>query len=65
LNSPEFTSIKIRETRNTSATDIQACYSEKQPKYNAKKADLISLCKSGVIPGNLHAYYENMKSFKD
>ena len=34
----------------------------------AKKADLLSLCKSGVIPPMYHAYYENLpagKSVKD
>ncbi|CAC5402475.1 unnamed protein product [Mytilus coruscus] len=43
-------------------------YDTKLPISEAKKADLLSLCSSGVIPATYHSYYENLpcgKSIKD
>jgi hypothetical protein len=47
---------------------LASLYKTKLQIYMAKKADLLSLCKSGVIPPMYHAYYENLpvgKSVKD
>jgi hypothetical protein len=47
---------------------LASLYKTKLQISMAKKADLLSLCKSGIIPPMYHAYYENLpagKSVKD
>jgi hypothetical protein len=47
---------------------LASLYKTKLQIYMAKKANLLSLCKSGVIPPMYHAYYENFpvgKSVKE
>ena len=63
FDSPEFKSFRVRQTRST--TEIRPCYTGKLPIPYSKKADLLSLCKSGVIPDEFHLYYDDMKSQKD
>ena len=42
--------------------DIPRRYEEKQPITVAKKRDLLSLCTSGLIPEDHHAYYNNLST---
>ena len=47
---------------------LASLYKTKLQISMVKKADLLSLCKSGIIPPMYHAYYENLpvgKSVKD
>nr|KAG5709107.1 hypothetical protein BaRGS_028563 [Batillaria attramentaria] len=39
---------------------IRPRYTEKLPVSEAKKRDLVSLCRSGVIPEDHHPFYENL-----
>ena len=42
--------------------EIPHLYSSKLPIPTAKKQDLMSLCRSGIIPVEHHAFYENLSS---
>ena len=42
--------------------ELQYRYDSKLPITAAKKADLLSLCTSGIIPEAHHMYYKNLKT---
>ena len=42
--------------------DAKPLYKNRIPISSAKKNDLVSLCKSGIIPEEHHAYYMNLPS---
>lgn len=46
-------------------SELEGCYKDKIPISNDKKADLISLCRSGLIPEEFHAYYEGLQILKN
>ncbi|KAK3090584.1 hypothetical protein FSP39_012887 [Pinctada imbricata] len=52
--------------RNVNVGNVQllTLYNEKLPVSQAKKDDLVSMCKSGIIPLAHHAYYEELSTGK-
>ena len=40
-------------------------YSQKLPVSEAKKRDLLNLCREGVIPTEYHAYFKDIPSSKN
>ena len=50
--------------RRCIAPTLTSAYSSKQPISALKKRDLLSMCKSGIIPQEFHSYFENMTSSK-
>ena len=48
-------------SKTTGKTAPLPLYSSKLPISEAKKADLLSLCKSGIIPSSYHSFYEDLK----
>jgi len=59
--------LEIRVTRRRSSHghyQLKACYTEKRPVSVAKKNDLLSLCRSGIIPEDCHAYYNALVTDK-
>ena len=46
------------------ANPIQRRYNEKLPISLAKRHDLISLCKDGIIPSEFHHYYQSITDSK-
>lgn len=46
--------------RQPKNTKLYAAYSCLQPISQAKHNDLVKLCRSGIIPVELHAWYENL-----
>jgi len=63
----EFRCTRIKKTKRGKCMDGQMpqLYEGKLPISSAKKNDLISLCKTAVIPEEFHSYYENMLCDKD
>ena len=61
-----FHSIKTKASRNHMcvANQVQRRYSEKLPIASAKKQDLVSLCKSGIIPSEFHHYFQSISDSK-
>ncbi|MEW8548265.1 MAG: hypothetical protein AB2693_32575, partial [Candidatus Thiodiazotropha sp.] len=56
-----FHTIRLKSGRSGKSSvkgDIPFCYQSKLPISRQKKADLISLCKSNIIPEEFHGYYE-------
>jgi len=53
LESPEF---------HIGLLDLKYCYENKIPISDAKKKDLLALCKDGTIPEEYHSYYNNVPS---
>lgn len=49
-------------TIDDSVADLRSKYDIKLPISEAKKRDLLSLCRSGIIPAEFHSYYENLNS---
>jgi hypothetical protein len=43
---------------------MKPCYKAMLPIAALKKADLLSLCKSGVIPSEQHLFFKNLPSLK-
>ena len=55
--------------RPTTAADsfpgLTTCYKTRLPISCAKKADLLALCKSGVVPKEHHEFFKRLPSSKD
>ena len=49
------------ESSSTQYCTLQRCYKEMLPISEAKKKDLVDLCKSGIIPIEYHPFYDNLK----
>jgi hypothetical protein len=63
----EFHQINIQTAnrqRGRPQAALHALYSSKQPISEAKKKDLVSLCRSGIIPEDFHQYYESLATSK-
>ncbi|KAK7500448.1 hypothetical protein BaRGS_00008355 [Batillaria attramentaria] len=55
-----LSSSSARRRQPDLAQIIRPRYTEKLPVSEAKKRDLVSLCRSGVIPEDHHPFYENL-----
>jgi len=61
----DFTKINILgRGRRCIMSDLKPCYKAMLPIAALKKADLLSLCKSGVIPSEHHLFFKNLPSLK-
>ena len=65
----EFMSIKLTGAKRGRTTDVPVSsdelsrrYKSKLPISAAKKMDLLSLCKSGIVPLEFHEYYKSLPS---
>ena len=63
-----FKEVRIRSTRKrgikVKLQEATPLYTNKLPVSQAKKADLMSLCASGIIPSEFHKYYADLPSNK-
>lgn len=50
---------------NLNNLNLSRAYNKPRPITTAKKADLLKLCKSGVIPEDFHHYYKSLPTSKD
>ena len=48
----------------TNLLELTQCYKSRLPITAAKKMDLLSLCKTGVVPNGLHHFFKNLPSSK-
>ena len=67
----EFMSINLTGAKRSRTTDVPVSsdelplrYKSKLPISAAKKKDLLSLCKSGIVPLEFHEYYKSLPSHK-
>lgn len=57
----EFRCLRVKVTRRDKHITLKDLYKESLPVACTKKADLVSLCQSGVIPKTFHQFYQGMK----
>jgi len=48
----------------TNLPELTQCYKSRLPITAAKKMDLLSLCKTGVVPNEHHHFFKNLQSSK-